>query len=89
MTAPFVTGTTPELPLAVQTAGSVTLVVTFEGGRNFVVSSEVFEPEYCLGWADAIQTLRTQREALLPHGLPVTAVYYPNPSLYSERDVTF
>lgn len=75
--------TRSELPIAVQKAESITLVVTYEGKHHYTVSSEIYEPEDCLGWDEVLRTLREQRMTLLATGLPVGAVYYPNESRYS------
>lgn len=81
--------TRAELPFAVQKAGEITLVVTFEGGSNYAVESEVYQSENCTGWQEVLRTLREQRMTLLATGLPVKAVYYPNESAYSARSVEF
>lgn len=81
--------TRSELPIAVQKAESITLVVTFEGGSNYLVASEIYQEVPCEGWQEVLRTLREQRMTLLATGLPVSAVYYPNESAYSARTVTF
>lgn len=77
-----------DLPFATLNAGTIRITITPDNPKGYSVESEVYQAVHCPDWADMIDTLQEQRDALADTELPVVATYYPNESALSARVIT-